>query len=263
MCSSRGASVTIDVDIGMAVGAGAHRFELNARFASTRDRIVLFGPSGAGKTLTLQAIAGLLRPQRGRIVVGDRVLFDRTRGIDVPARQRRIGYLFQDGALFPHLSVAANVGFGLMPTFGWRLNEADRAAVDEVLRKLEIDHLRQHFPHELSGGQRQRVAMARALVREPALLLLDEPFAALDGALRARVRDELEDIRRRFGVPMLLISHDLDDVRHLADALVLYAPGRVVQVAERREPEGSTGAPREVERLVELATTPWTAVPVR
>ncbi len=247
----------LDVNIRVTAGRGADRFELHAQFTTARDRSLLFGPSGAGKTLTLLAIAGLLHPDSGRIVVGDRVLFDHAAGIDLPARDRRIGYLFQDGALFPHLSVAANVGFGLLPTFGRRLSAVDQAAVDEVLRKLEIEGLRQRFPHELSGGQRQRVAMARALVREPALLLLDEPFAALDGALRARVRDELEDIRRRFDVPMLLISHDPDDVRRLADALVLYAPGRVMQVVERCEPEGSPAAAIEVERLVELALTPW------
>lgn len=251
----------IEVDIRVALGRGGDRFELGAQFASTRDRIVLFGPSGSGKTLTLQAIAGLRRPDSGRIVMGDRVLFDRAAGINLPTRERRIGYLFQDGALFPHLNVAANVRFGLTSTFGWRLNARDQAGVDEVLRKLEIDSLRRRYPHELSGGQRQRVAMARALVREPALLLLDEPFAALDGALRARVRDELEDIRGRFDVPMLLISHDLDDVRRLADALVLYAPGRIMQVAERGESAGSAASAQEVERLVALAQTPWTPPP--
>lgn len=238
----------VQVDIGVTVGQGSDRFALQAQFASVCDRTLLFGPSGAGKTLTLLAVAGLLRPDRGRIAIGERVLFDSAAGIDVPARERRIGYVFQDGALFPHLSVAANVAFGLLPTFGWRLKGRDQAAVDTVLHTLDIDGLRQRYPHELSGGQRQRVAMARALVRQPALLLLDEPFAALDGPLRARVRDELEAIRRRFEVPMLLISHDLDDVRCLADALVRYAPGRVVGVAARADDSAAESA-----RLVALA----------
>ena len=223
----------LEVDIELTLGTGARRFELSARFESALERVVLFGPSGVGKSVTLQAIAGLLRPERGRIVLGGRVLFDRARGIDLPARERRVGYLFQEPALFPHMSVARNVAFGLLPTLPGRIDAATRVRVDRVLHALEIAPLAARAPHELSGGQRQRVALARALVREPEVLLLDEPFSALDAVLRERVRDELEVIRARFGVPMVLISHDVDDVRRCADTLVLYAPGRVVQVAHR------------------------------
>ena len=221
----------LEVDIELAVGAPASRFELSARFATTFDRVVLFGPSGVGKSITLQAVAGLLRPTRGRIALGDRVLFDSARGIDVPARHRGTGYLFQEPALFAHMSVARNIAFGLLPTLPWRIGADARARVARVMQALDIAALAERAPHELSGGQRQRVAMARALVREPAVLLLDEPFAALDAPLRERVRNELEAIRSRFGVPMVLISHDVDDVRRFADTLVLYAPGRVAQVA--------------------------------
>jgi molybdate transport system ATP-binding protein len=259
-------AMKVQVDIRMVFGqqpnasdarrSASDRFELHAQFETTRDRTVLFGPSGAGKTLTLQAIAGLLRPISGRIVVGGRVLFDAGAGINLPARDRRIGYVFQDGALFPHLSVAANIAFGLTPTFGWRPSARAQATVDQLLSHLDITELRWRFPHELSGGQRQRVAIARALVREPALLLLDEPFAALDGALRARVRVELEHIRQRFNVPMLLVSHDLDDVRQCADTLVRYEAGRVAQVTERVAAIGAPHARAEAERLVELAAAP-------
>jgi molybdate transport system ATP-binding protein len=224
----------VDVRVSLAAPGAAQRgFELQARFASTQSRLVLFGPSGAGKSVTLHAIAGLQRPVAGRITLGDRVLFDSQRGIDLPARERRLGVLFQDYALFPHLDVERNIAFGLMPTFARRLPAGVARRVAELMHALDIGALRNSLPRELSGGQRQRVAMARALLREPELLLLDEPFAALDIALRARVRDELEDIQRRFSIPMLLVSHDLDDVHRFADTLVLYQTGRVSQVAHR------------------------------
>ena len=225
----------LDVDIQIRLGQGARRFDLHARFDSAHDRVVLFGPSGVGKSVTLQAIAGLIRPQAGRITLGDRVLFDSERRIDLPARERRIGYLFQDHALFPHMSVARNIAFGLMPTLPGRVDAGTLRQVERVMDALDIAGLGARRPDELSGGQRQRVALARALVREPDVLLLDEPFSALDTALRQRVRGELEAIRRRFGVPMVLISHDAQDVAQFADTLVLFATGRVARVAHRGE----------------------------
>jgi molybdate transport system ATP-binding protein len=239
----------LGVDIHVAIGDRERRFELRARFESHHDRVVLFGPSGVGKSLTLQAIAGLVRPQAGRIVLGDRVLFDSALGIDVPARERGLGYLFQDLALFPHMSVVRNIAFGLTPTlpaFGRGLGAGTRDRVERVMAALDIAALGERQPHQLSGGQRQRVALARALVRDPALLLLDEPFSALDSALRTRVRRELGEIRERFGVPLLLISHDVDDVTQLADTLVLFEPGRTTRVAQR----GAVGTPT----LAEIAT---------
>ncbi|MEO7152734.1 MAG: ATP-binding cassette domain-containing protein [Burkholderiaceae bacterium] len=219
----------LEVDLRIRVAAPRRHFELAARFASSRDRIVLFGPSGVGKTLTLHAIAGLLRPVSGRIAIGGRVVYDSAAGIDLPARSRGVGYLFQDGALFPHLDVERNIGFGLVEGLAARPDAAGRRKVDALMRAFDIFELRASRPDELSGGQRQRVALARALVREPALLLLDEPFAALDIALREQVRDELLRVRERFGVPMLLVTHDLDDVRRCADALVLFEPGGAVR----------------------------------
>jgi molybdate transport system ATP-binding protein len=244
----------VDIELALGTGtAGARGFELRARFESTQDRTVLFGPSGVGKSVTLQAIARLLRPRTGRIAIGERVLFDSERRIDLPARERRIGYLFQDHALFPHMNVLRNIAFGLMPTLPRRIDAGTLAKVERVMAALDIGGLGAHRPDQLSGGQRQRVALARALVREPEVLLLDEPFSALDAALRGRVRAELEEIRARFGVPMVLISHDLDDVMVFADTLVLFAPGRVVQVAHR---DAMNGAP-----LVDLAAASIAAEP--
>ncbi len=231
----------LDVDIHLRVGKPGRAFALHARFESSQDRLVLFGPSGVGKTLTIQAIAGLLTPDQGHIRLGDRTLLDTARGIDVPTRHRRIGYVFQDYALFPHLSVARNIAFGLMPTLPWPMSAAVRGRVDDMMQALDIAGLHDRLPATLSGGQRQRVALARALIRQPELLLLDEPFSALDISLRGRVRSELDDIRRRFKVPMVIISHDLDDVRQFADTLVVYGTGeagdsgRVAQVAHAPE----------------------------
>lgn len=219
----------LDVDFALTLATRRQRFELAVAFSSDEDRIVMFGPSGSGKSATLQAIAGLLRPRRGRIVVGGRTLFDATAGVDVPARSRRIGYVFQDYALFPHLSVRENVAYGLRHPGHWRLGDAERDRIADLLRLMDLDHLADARPASLSGGQRQRVALARALVVEPQVLLMDEPFSALDIRLRRRMRDELADVQQRFAVPLVLITHDLQDVEHLAQTLVVIDLGRVTR----------------------------------
>lgn len=203
----------IDLNIRKTLRSGKRTFELNMSFSSHDQRIVIFGPSGSGKSLTLKAIAGLMRPDSGYIRLDGATLFDASAGIDLAPQVRKVAYLFQDYALFPHLTVRQNVGFGLVHgILNPRPHHHDKA-VDYWLDAFHLTDLAHQLPDELSGGQRQRVALARALVIHPRALLLDEPFAALDPALRVRMRAELDELQRRLEVPMVLITHDPEDVR--------------------------------------------------
>ncbi|MGF6854886.1 sulfate/molybdate ABC transporter ATP-binding protein [Paraburkholderia sp. CI3] len=217
----------LNVAIRKTFETAERRFTLDVAFSASSQRLVLFGPSGAGKSLTLQAIAGLLRPDEGTITLHGTTLFDSAVGIDQKPQARKIAYLFQDYALFPHLNVRQNIGFGLHR--GW-LNPRARGAhaqVDYWLDALELRGLAGNHPAQLSGGQKQRVALARALVSQPRLLLLDEPFSALDSELRQRMRRELSDLQTRLDIPMVLITHDPDDVAAFGDQVVRVSDGRV------------------------------------
>ncbi len=218
------------VDIKKRLWSGRRVFRLEVAFASEKDFVVLFGPSGVGKSLTLQTIAGLTNPDEGRIVVGERVLFDSYRQIRVPARNRNVGYVFQDYTLFPHLTVAQNVSFGLKQGWPWYLPQGERLPLEEALEIFALTPLKYSLPRDLSGGQRQRVALARALIRCPSLLLLDEPFSSLDTLLRTKMRRELLKIKERFSIPVILITHDPEDVAALAETVVVYEHGRVSQI---------------------------------
>ncbi len=218
------------VKIKKQLWSGRRVFNLEVAFASDKDFVVLFGPSGAGKSLTLQIIAGLTTPDAGRIVIGERIFFDSHRKIMVPSRHRNLGYVFQDYALFPHLTVTQNVAFGLQKGWSWRLSRGERLHLEEVLEIFELTPLKDCLPRDLSGGQRQRVALARALIRRPSLLLLDEPFSSLDTLLRAKMRQELLKIKARFAIPVILITHDPEDVAALAETVVVYESGRVSQI---------------------------------
>ena len=218
------------VDIKKWLWAEQRVFRLEVAFASDKDFVVLFGPSGVGKSLTLQTIAGLTTPDEGRIVIGERILFDSSRKIRVPARYRNVGYVFQDYALFPHLTVAQNVSFGLKQGWPWYLPRGERLRLEEALEIFELTPLKYSLPRDLSGGQRQRVALARALIRRPSLLLLDEPFSSLDALLRAKMRQELLKIKERFTIPVILITHDPQDVAALAETVVVYEHGRVSKI---------------------------------
>ncbi|WP_243358521.1 ATP-binding cassette domain-containing protein [Fundidesulfovibrio terrae] len=222
----------VRVDIEAALGKGERAFHLRSSFEASGSAVVLFGPSGSGKTLTLQAIAGLVRPRGGRIEMGGRTLFDSRAGIDLPPSARGLGYLFQHYALFPHLSVAANVGFGLSPGWPGKLTSAQKDDVRAMLDAFGLGHLADVRPASLSGGQRQRVALARAMMPRPQALLLDEPFSALDPILRVRMRRELASTLERFGMPAVLITHDPEDVAAFGSTLVVYSGGRVVEQLE-------------------------------
>jgi molybdate transport system ATP-binding protein len=219
-----------DVTLRKQLRHGESRFDLDVAFASDASRLVLFGPSGAGKTQTLKMLAGIVRPDRGRVVIAGRVLYDDASGVHLTPQQRRLAYMFQDYALFPHLNVRQNIAFARQRAGrGW-LNPprglADEA-VDRWIDAFDLQAIAGHYPHQISGGQRQRTALARALVLEPTALLLDEPFAALDRGLRQSLREELRELQAQVGLPMLLITHDEDDVEALADEVVHVLAGHV------------------------------------
>jgi molybdate transport system ATP-binding protein len=186
---------------------------------------VLFGPSGCGKTTTLRCLAGLERPDQGRIALGEATWFDARRRVFRTPQQRDVGYLFQEYALFPHLTVAGNVGYGLA---GLSRPERQRR-VGDVLDRFALAGLQDRHPHQISGGEQQRAALARVLVRRPRLLLLDEPLSALDGPTREQLRPELRRLLAGFGVPVVLVSHDRVEALALADHLVVLDRGLVRQ----------------------------------
>jgi molybdate transport system ATP-binding protein len=193
--------------------------------------VVLLGPSGSGKSLTLRAIAGLMTPASGRIEVPDGVVFDSPRGINLPPQSRNAGYVVQDLALFPHLSVAENIAF---PLAKW--SKADtQSRVRELVSMLGLEGLEGRRPGQISGGQQQRVALGRALAARPRLLLLDEPFTALDAAIRNSLRREVAGLRRQLGLFALFVTHDLQEAYGLADTIAVYDQGEVLQYGTRTE----------------------------
>jgi molybdate transport system ATP-binding protein len=217
----------LDVHIRLTLESPDRRFELDAAFRSASARTALLGPSGSGKSTLLQAMAGLQHDAQGHVRVGDATLLDSAQGINLPARARGVGFVFQDYALFPHLDVEHNLLFGVR-RLGRRLDPAARATVDALVRQFDLEPVRRALPRHLSGGQRQRVALARALATSPRLLLLDEPLSALDIELRSRLRDELAQLLERVQIPTLLVSHDAEDVAALAQSVIRIEAGRVV-----------------------------------
>jgi molybdate transport system ATP-binding protein len=217
----------------------AHRlaqFELDVHFRSGRGLTALFGRSGAGKTSIVNAIAGLIRPERGRIVVDGSVLLDTEHGIYIPAHRRRVGYIFQEGRLFPHLTVRQNLSFGR-----WFAPGRDRpgaAGLADVVDLLGIAGLLDRRPGRLSGGEKQRVAIGRALLASPRLLLMDEPLASLDARRKDEILPHLERLRDRSGVPIVYVSHSVAEVTRLATTIVLISDGKVHAVGPVQEVMG-------------------------
>jgi len=211
------------------------------------ELLAIIGPSGAGKSTTLRAIAGLHHPTSGSVVCGGQVWLDTARGLDLPAHRRRVGLVFQDYALFPHMTALGNVmaAMGHLPS----PERAPRAAA--LLARVHLAGLEERRPAELSGGQQQRVAVARALARDPAVLLLDEPFSAVDRATRRRLQVELANLRQGLAIPIILVTHDLDEAASLADRMVLMHRGRGLQTAPPSEMLARP-ASAEVARLLDL-----------
>ncbi len=218
----------IEVSVAKRIGS----FSVRATFAAPdRGVTALFGRSGAGKTTIVNLIAGIARPDTGRISIGSRVYFDSARGVDEPVERRRVGYVFQDSRLFPHLTVKRNLRYGLE-----RSPAAERPiAFDPVVDVLGIRGLLHRRPHGLSGGERQRVALGRALLAQPQLLLLDEPLAALDAPRKAEILPYIERLRDEFDTPILYVSHSLDEVIRLADTVVVVSDGEIAACGELTE----------------------------
>jgi molybdate transport system ATP-binding protein len=215
----------------------AGTFTLEAAFAAGGGITALFGRSGAGKTTVLNVIAGLARPERGRVAVGARVLFDSARAIDVPPHARRVGYVFQEGRLLPHLTVRHNLLYGRF----FSRRKASHA-FENTIALLGIGHLLERRPQALSGGEKQRVAIGRALLADPEILLFDEPLASLDAPRKAEILYYVERLRDEVGIPIVYVSHSLEEVVRLADTVVLMSDGRVL----------ATGPVREMASRIEL-----------
>jgi molybdate transport system ATP-binding protein len=198
-------------------------FRLDAAFAGAERVTALFGPSGAGKSTILRLIAGLLRPDEGRIVLAGRTVFDSAARIDIPVRQRRVGLVFQDGLLFPHMSVRQNLLYG-----PWARRARRPSSFERTVEILDIGALLDRAPRHLSGGERQRVAIGRALLSDPAVLLMDEPVAAIDQERRAEILPHLANLTAEFPVPLLYVSHAMEEVERLAQKVVRIREGKVV-----------------------------------
>ena len=195
-----------------------HDFDIDVSFSCKGGEVlVLIGPSGAGKTTIVRLIAGLENPDEGRIVCGDEIWADSDKGMSQPTRKRRLGYVFQDYPLFPHLTLGANAAF----------SSQNGAEVDRLMKRFGIHHLRNHKPDKVSGGERQRCAICQALARGPRALLLDEPFSALDVTTRRLLRDDIVVLKGKLGIPMIYVTHDISEALAIADVIVPIVSGKI------------------------------------
>ena len=219
--------MTLEVDIAKRLPD----FTLEASFTAENEPLGILGPSGAGKTMLLRCIAGLERPNRGRIALDGRTLFDAERGVQVPARARRIGMIFQSYALFPHRTVEENIAFGMQG-----LTRGERARrVNAWLERVHAKSLGRRYPHELSGGEQQRTALARALSTDPDALLLDEPLSALDTHLRSQMEAQLQETFAAYDRPSLLVTHNIEEAYRLGERLMVLSHGRIAAFGPKEE----------------------------
>ncbi|TLM65545.1 MAG: ATP-binding cassette domain-containing protein, partial [Actinobacteria bacterium] len=238
-------------ELSVRLKAAVPGFELCTAWSACGGFTVLFGYSGSGKSLTLSMITGTMRPDEGRIVLGGRVLCDTERGTWVPPQQRRIGYVSQGAKLFPHLSVRGNVEYAL---HGLSRHER-RNKAHALLDTMRVGELADRRPSQLSGGQRQRVALARALARDPELLVLDEPFSALDLPLRVEMGELFRSVQRQSGIPIVMVTHDLIESMTLADTVVVYSGTGVVQYGRPADVLADPATP-EISRLLHAVPVP-------
>ena len=207
-------------------------FTLNVSFVAEGGITVLFGPSGSGKTTTLRAIAGIIKPDHGKIVVGEQTYFDSDTRVNISIQQRRIGYVFQDYALFPHLTAEQNVAYGIKNQTAAVRRERARA----LLAAFKVEHVRQRYPQNMSGGEQQRIALARALASDPSVVLLDEPLSAVDVETRAGLIEEIAAAQARVGIPFIYVTHNTAEAIRLGAQVVLLDKGSVK----------TTGPPSEI-----------------
>ncbi len=216
-------------------------FSLDVEWEIANELAVLFGYSGSGKSMTLQMIAGLVKPDEGFVRAGHKTFFDSAAHVDVPPRERDFGYVLQDLALFPHMTVMRNILFGAP-----RVSKQDKLSrAKEMIEAFKLTGLEDRYPSEISGGQKQRVAFARALIRHPEALLLDEPFSALDNPLRIEMRCFLEEVRKKFHIPVILVTHDFYEAAFLAEKIIAYSHGEVAQIGSLEQMTGQLRFSRE------------------
>lgn len=218
--------------LAVSVSKGLGEFELNSSFDVQNGILAVLGASGSGKSLTLKCIAGLIEPESGHVVLNGRTLFSSEKKINIPPHRRNIGYVFQNYALFPHLTVAQNIAFGI----GKMENRIKKQKVQEFITKMQLEGYENHYPCQISGGQQQRTALARTLITEPELLLLDEPFSALDSHVKMLLEEELmNNIRKNYSGLIILVTHDVQEAYRLSDQILIFDKGRTVQMGTKEE----------------------------
>jgi len=206
-------------------------FMLDISFEMKNELVVLFGPSGSGKTTLFKCISGITQPDNGKIIVGSKVYYDKDRKINLPIQKRNLGYVFQNCTLFPHMNVRKNIECGLD---NWEKEDKEKRVM-EMLNLLHIEELETHYPSQLSGGQKQRVALARALAPKPGILLLDEPFSALDMEIRTKLAEKIRNLQKKIEIPLLFITHNLEEAFLMADRILILYDGKAQQFGNPEE----------------------------